>query len=78
MFYLFQQGALLLQNLFLISLQVGVLTPELNVLCENLAILLGEHVDRCLQLREHVVIMLTAADKPSKHAADKAAGKGEH
>lgn len=78
MFYLFQQGALLLQNLFLIGLQVGVFATKLNILCENLAILIGQHVDRRLQLREHVVIMLTAADKPGEHAADKAAGKGEH
>lgn len=78
MFYLFQQGALLLQNLFLIGLQVGVLTPELNILCENLTVLLGQHIDGSLQLREHIVVMLPTADKPCEHAAYKAAGKGEH
>lgn len=73
-----QKGALLLQYLLLIGLQTGILFPELHVLGKDLAVLLGQHVDGSLQLGEHVVVMLPAADKPCEHAAEKTAREGIH
>lgn len=73
-----QKGALLLQYLLLIGLQTGILFPELHVLGKDLAVLLGQHVDGSLQLGEHVVVMLPAADKPCEHTAEKTAREGIH
>jgi hypothetical protein len=73
-----QQGTLLLQYLLLVGLQSGILLPELHILRKDLPVLLRQHIDGSLQLREHIVIMLPAPDKPCEHATDKSAREGEH
>lgn len=78
MFNLFQQRSLLLKDLLLIRLKIRVLPPQLDILRKNLPVLLRQHIDGSLQLREHIVVMLSAPHKPCEHAAYKAPRKGEH
>lgn len=75
---LLRQTGQLQKHLFLVRLQVGVLTPELHVLLKDLAVLLTQQVDGRLKLGQHVVVTLAPAEQPGEDAADKTAGKGEH
>lgn len=60
---------LFLQYHFLIGLQMCILTPQLHILGQDLAVLLRQHVNGSLQLREHVVVMFPTAYKPCEHTA---------